>query len=102
MKRRPGTLSPRSDATLSTQSRKTDPSACWFHRRAASSRTEASPRRWKTSRSRVSKPAQVRQISRHTREFAQFRGATYFAIYGRGIDRIDGGRGGLTWPNTAC
>ncbi|HVF23996.1 MAG TPA: two-component regulator propeller domain-containing protein, partial [Pyrinomonadaceae bacterium] len=35
------------------------------------------------------------------RAIAQFRGSTYFAIYGRGIDRMDGGRSSLTWPNTA-
>jgi len=33
------------------------------------------------------------------RAIAPFRGATYFAIFGRGIDRIDGGRSSLTWPN---
>ena len=36
------------------------------------------------------------------RAIAQFRGATYFAIFGRGIDRMDGGRSSLTWPNTAA
>lgn len=35
------------------------------------------------------------------RAIAQFHGATYFAIFGRGIDRLDGGRSSLTWPNTA-
>lgn len=35
------------------------------------------------------------------RAIAQFHDATYFAIFGRGIDRLDGGRGSLTWPNTA-
>jgi len=33
------------------------------------------------------------------RAVAQFRGATYFAIFGRGIDRIDSGRTSLSWPN---
>ncbi|HEY0722627.1 MAG TPA: two-component regulator propeller domain-containing protein, partial [Pyrinomonadaceae bacterium] len=33
------------------------------------------------------------------RAIIQFRGATYFAIYGRGIDRLDGGRTSLTWSN---
>jgi len=33
------------------------------------------------------------------RAVTQFRGATYFAIYGRGIDRIEGGRTSLTWSN---
>jgi signal transduction histidine kinase/ligand-binding sensor domain-containing protein len=32
------------------------------------------------------------------RAVAQFRGATYFAIYGRGIERLDNGRSTLTWP----
>lgn len=32
------------------------------------------------------------------RAVAQFRGATYFAIYGRGIERLDGGRATLAWP----
>src|SRR4029079_17447717 len=35
------------------------------------------------------------------RAITQFRGATYFAIYGRGIDRVDGGRTSLTWSNIA-
>ncbi|HEY8412540.1 MAG TPA: two-component regulator propeller domain-containing protein, partial [Pyrinomonadaceae bacterium] len=35
------------------------------------------------------------------RAIAQFHGATYFAIFGRGIDRFDGGRSSLAWPNTA-
>jgi len=35
------------------------------------------------------------------RAITQFRGATYFAIYGRGIDRIDGARTSLTWSNIA-
>src|SRR6185369_5963408 len=35
------------------------------------------------------------------RAITQFHGATYFAIFGRGIDRLDGGRSSLTWPNTA-
>src|SRR6185295_4267920 len=35
------------------------------------------------------------------RAVIQFRGATYFAIYGRGIDRLDGGRSSLTWSNIA-
>ncbi len=34
------------------------------------------------------------------RAITQFRGATYFAIFGRGIDRIDGSRSSLTWSNT--
>jgi signal transduction histidine kinase len=36
------------------------------------------------------------------RAITQFRGATYFAIFGRSIDRMDGGRSSLTWPNTAA
>jgi signal transduction histidine kinase/ligand-binding sensor domain-containing protein len=36
------------------------------------------------------------------RAIIQFRGATYFAIYGRSIDRLDGGRSSLTWSNTAA
>lgn len=35
------------------------------------------------------------------RAIAQFHGATYFAIFNRGIDRLDGGRSSLTWPNTS-
>jgi signal transduction histidine kinase/ligand-binding sensor domain-containing protein len=35
------------------------------------------------------------------RAITQFHGATYFAIYGRGVDRIDGGRASLNWPSTA-
>ncbi len=35
------------------------------------------------------------------RAITQFRGATYYAIYGRGIERMDGGRTSLTWPNNA-
>src|SRR2546423_2431849 len=34
------------------------------------------------------------------RALAQFQGATYFAIYGRGIDRVEGGRASLSWTNT--
>jgi len=34
------------------------------------------------------------------RAIAQFRGATYFAIFGRTVDRIDGGRTSLSWSNT--
>ena len=33
------------------------------------------------------------------RAVTQFRGATYFAIYGRGVDRLDGGRASLNWNN---
>ena len=33
------------------------------------------------------------------RSIAQFNGATYYAIFGRGVDRIDGGRASLTWAN---
>ena len=33
------------------------------------------------------------------RAIAEFRGATYYAIYGRGVERIDGGRSSLAWPN---
>lgn len=33
------------------------------------------------------------------RAIAQFRGATYYAIYGRGVERMDGGRSSLAWPN---
>jgi signal transduction histidine kinase len=36
------------------------------------------------------------------RAITQFHGATYFAIFGRGIDRIDGNRTSLTWPNTTA
>ena len=36
------------------------------------------------------------------RAIIQFHGATYFAIFGRGIDRIDGSRTSLTWPNTSA
>lgn len=34
------------------------------------------------------------------RAVTQFRGATYFAIFGRGVDRIEGGRTSLVWPNS--
>ena len=33
------------------------------------------------------------------RAIAQFNGATYYAIFGRGVERIDGGRASLTWSN---
>jgi len=33
------------------------------------------------------------------RAVTQFRGATYFAIFGRGVERLDGGRTSLNWPN---
>jgi len=33
------------------------------------------------------------------RAITQFRGSTYFAIYGRGIERLDNGRSSLTWAN---
>lgn len=33
------------------------------------------------------------------RAVTQFRGATYFAIFGRGVDRIEGGRSSLDWPD---
>jgi len=35
------------------------------------------------------------------RAVTQFRGATYIAVYGRGVDRIDGGRVSLNWSSTA-
>lgn len=35
------------------------------------------------------------------RAIAQFNGATYFAIFGRGVERIDGGRASLNWSNAA-
>ena len=33
------------------------------------------------------------------RAIAQFRNATYFAIFGRGVDRIEGARSSLNWSN---
>lgn len=33
------------------------------------------------------------------RAITQFRGATYYATYGRGVERMDGGRISLTWPS---
>ena len=33
------------------------------------------------------------------RAIAQFRGATYYAVFKRGVERIDGGRSSLAWPN---
>ena len=33
------------------------------------------------------------------RAITQFRGATYYAIYGRGIERMDGPRGSVSWPH---
>lgn len=33
------------------------------------------------------------------RAITQFRGATYYAVYGQGVERIDGGRSSLAWPN---
>jgi signal transduction histidine kinase/ligand-binding sensor domain-containing protein len=33
------------------------------------------------------------------RAITEFQGATYYAIYGRGVERLDGGRTSLTWPN---
>ena len=35
------------------------------------------------------------------RAITQFHGTTYVAIYGRGVDRIDGGRTTLNWSNSA-
>ena len=35
------------------------------------------------------------------RAIAQFNGATYYAIFGRGVERLDGGRTSLIWPNGA-
>jgi len=35
------------------------------------------------------------------RSIAQFNGATYYAIFGRGVERIDGGRSSLTWSTSA-
>ena len=35
------------------------------------------------------------------RAIAQFNGATYYAIFGRGVERLDGGRTSLTWTNGA-
>ena len=33
------------------------------------------------------------------RAIAEFNGATYYAIYGRGVERIDGGRASLSWTD---
>jgi len=33
------------------------------------------------------------------RAVTQFRGSTYFAIYGRGVEHLDSGRSSLAWPN---
>ncbi len=33
------------------------------------------------------------------RAIAEFNGATYYAIFGRGVERIDGGRASLSWSN---
>jgi signal transduction histidine kinase/ligand-binding sensor domain-containing protein len=35
------------------------------------------------------------------RAIAQFNGSTYYAIFGRGVERLDGGRGSLSWSDTA-
>jgi signal transduction histidine kinase/ligand-binding sensor domain-containing protein len=34
------------------------------------------------------------------RAITDFRGETYYAIFGRGVERIGAGRGSLTWPNS--
>ncbi len=34
------------------------------------------------------------------RAITEFRGSTYFAIFGRGVERIDNGRSNLTWPES--
>jgi signal transduction histidine kinase/ligand-binding sensor domain-containing protein len=36
------------------------------------------------------------------RAITPFRGATYFAIFARGIDRFDGTRSSLAWPNSSA
>jgi hypothetical protein len=61
-----------------------------------------SGRNWKNrSFTRVETGSGAPDTTGSVRAIIQFRGATYFAIYGRGIDRMDGGRSSLTWPNTA-
>ena len=35
------------------------------------------------------------------RAITSTRGATYYAIYGRGIERMDGPRGSVSWPSTS-
>jgi ligand-binding sensor domain-containing protein len=35
------------------------------------------------------------------RAIAQFNGSTYYAIFGRGVERIDGGRASLSWSDSA-
>lgn len=34
------------------------------------------------------------------RAITEFRGSTYFAIFGRGVERVDNGRSSLTWPDS--
>jgi signal transduction histidine kinase/ligand-binding sensor domain-containing protein len=36
------------------------------------------------------------------RAITEFRGATYFAIFGRGVERLDNGRSSLSWPNATA
>src|SRR6185503_18523216 len=36
------------------------------------------------------------------RATAQFHGATYYAIFGRGVDRMESGKTSLPWPNTSA
>ena len=62
-------------------------------------RSKAIGAHWKDKPSRASKRARARRRHGSVRAITQFRGATYFAIFGRGIDRIEGGRTSLTWPN---
>ena len=36
------------------------------------------------------------------RAVTQFRGSTFFAIYGRGVEHLDNGRNSLAWPNATA
>ena len=49
---------------------------------------------------RVETSSGVADAAGSVRAITQFQGATFFAVFGRGVDRIEGGRTSLTWPNT--
>ena len=90
-------------ATSSTRLRKINRNGCWLLQPVVfTSAPRQSVRLEEQAFTRVETGSGAPDTTGSVRAIIQFRGATYFAIYGRGIDRMDGGRSSLTWSNTAA
>jgi signal transduction histidine kinase/ligand-binding sensor domain-containing protein len=59
-----------------------------------------SPKASEQSFTRVESGSGNADAAGSVRAVTQFRGVTYYAVFGRGVERVDGGRTSLNWPNS--